>query len=56
MNEDGTLEKFQVPDNLKSLIMAINKHHEWIKKQTLSKSITLNIGFPEEDKTVSITW
>ena len=56
LNEDGTLDKFAVSDEQRDLIMALEKHHKWIKEQTLSDKITLNIGFPDEDKTISITW
>jgi hypothetical protein len=36
--------------------MALDKYHDWIKKQTLSDELTINVGFPEEGKTISITW
>ena len=56
LKEDGTLDKFQVSNGVYDLVMALNKNHDWIKKKTLSEKITLNIGFPEEGKTISITW
>ena len=56
LNEDGTVEKFQVSEGMYNLIMAINKHYKWIKEQTLSDKLTLNVGFPEEGVTVSMTW
>ena len=55
-NEDGTLDKFAVPEKLYELIMALDKYHDWIKKQTLSDELTISVGFPEEGKTISITW
>ena len=55
-SENGTLDKFAVPEKLHRLIMAIDKHHDLIKKQTLSDKLTINVGFPEERKTNSITW
>ena len=56
LNKDGTVDKFQVPKGLYDLIMAMDKHHKWIKEQTLSDKLTLNIGFPDEDKTIQLTW
>ena len=55
-NENGTLDKFAVPEKLHRLIMALDKHHDWIKGQTLSDKLTINVNFPEEGKTISITW
>jgi hypothetical protein len=55
-NEDGTLEKFAVPNHLYTLITSLDKHYDWIKKQTLTEELTLHINFPEENVTISITW
>ena len=54
--EDGTLDKFCVSPEVKDLIMALDKHHEWIKEQTLSKKLSLHISIPDEKKMIVLTW
>ena len=54
--EDGTLDSFLVSEDMYCLIMGLNKHHKWVKQQTLSDSITLHVYIPEENVTISITW
>ena len=54
--EDGTLDSFLVSEDMYHLIMGLNKRHKWVKQQTLSDSITLNVYIPEENVTISMTW
>ena len=56
MKEDGELDKFCVSPEVKDLIMALNKHHKWFKKQTNSTKLSLHISFPEENRTIVLTW
>lgn len=54
--EDGTIDKFLVSDETKLLIEAMDKYHEWIKEQTLSEELALNVYIPEDDVTISFSW
>ena len=56
LNEDGTLDKFCVPENLRDLIIGLDKYHEWFKKQTLTDELVLYVNFPDEGKTIEFKW
>ena len=56
LNEDGTLDSFLVSEDMYNLIMGLSKHHKWVKDQTLSDKLTLNVYIPEDNVTISITW
>lgn len=55
-NENGTIDKFLVSERTKDLILAMDKNHEWIKKQTLSEELVLNVYIPEDDVTITFSW
>ena len=56
LKEDGTLDKFSVSEDMYNLIMGLSKYHKWVKEQTLSDELTLNVYIPEDNVTISITW
>lgn len=56
LKEDGTLDRFLVSEDMYNLIMGLSKHHKWVKDQTLSDKLTLNVYIPEDNVTISITW
>ena len=56
LKEEGTLDSCLVSEDMYNLIMGLSKHHKWVKDQTLSDKLTLNVYIPEDNVTISITW